>query len=69
MVTRAAAADTASMQTHDCSRVFIAEDSASIRSLLVELLGEIDGVCAVGEAETPAGKIREVISKCISAGH
>lgn len=45
------------METRSCSRVFIVEDSASIRSRLVELLGEIDGVCVVGEAETPADAV------------
>jgi len=45
------------MGTLDCSRIFIVEDSPSIRSRLVELLGEIDGVCVVGEADTPADAI------------
>ena len=39
------------METQCTGRVFIVEDSPSIRSRLVELLGEIDGVCVVGEAE------------------
>jgi DNA-binding NarL/FixJ family response regulator len=38
-------------------RVFIVEDSPSIRSRLVEMLGEIDGVCVVGEADTPAAAV------------
>jgi len=41
------------METRLTGKVFIVEDSASIRSRLVELLGEIDDVCVVGEAETP----------------
>jgi DNA-binding NarL/FixJ family response regulator len=41
------------MQTPRAGRVFIVEDSAPIRSRLVELLGEIDGVSVVGEAQTP----------------
>jgi DNA-binding NarL/FixJ family response regulator len=41
------------MQTHRIGKVFIVEDSPSIRSRLVELLAEIDDVCIVGEAETP----------------
>jgi DNA-binding NarL/FixJ family response regulator len=45
------------METRNCSRVFIVEDSASIRSRLVELLGEIEGVCVVGEAETPGDAV------------
>ncbi|NDP41592.1 MAG: response regulator [Aromatoleum sp.] len=45
------------MEPCSCSRVFIVEDSASIRSRLVDLLGEIDGVCVVGEAETPGDAI------------
>ena len=38
-------------------RVFIVEDSPSIRSRLVEMLGEIEGVCVVGEADTPAAAV------------
>lgn len=45
------------METRNCSRVFIVEDSAAIRSRLVELLGEIEGVCVVGEAETPGDAV------------
>ena len=45
------------METRNCNRVFIVEDSAPIRSRLVELLGEIEGVCVVGEAETPADAV------------
>ena len=45
------------METRHRSRVFIVEDSAPIRSRLVELLGEIEGVCVVGEAETPADAV------------
>lgn len=45
------------MKTRSCSRVFIVEDSPSIRGRLVELLGEIDGVCVVGEAETPGDAV------------
>jgi two-component system response regulator DevR len=41
------------METHCTSKVFIVEDSPLIRSHLVELLGEIDGVCVVGEAQSP----------------
>ena len=45
------------METNDRSRVFIVEDSTPIRSRLVELVGEIDGVCVVGEAETPGDAV------------
>jgi two-component system response regulator DevR len=41
------------MQTGCTGKVFIVEDSTAVRSRLVELLGEIDGVCVVGEAQTP----------------
>jgi DNA-binding NarL/FixJ family response regulator len=34
--------------------VFIVEDSASIRSRLVEMLSELKGIKIVGEAESPA---------------
>ena len=56
------------METRCSGRVFIVEDSASIRSRLVELLGEIDGVCVVGEAETPdeaVAGIRETQPHCV----
>ena len=45
------------MDTRRTGRVFIVEDSPSIRSRLVELVGEVDGMCVVGEAETPAEAI------------
>jgi two-component system response regulator DevR len=45
------------METQCTGRVFIVEDSPSIRSRLVEMLGEIDGVCVVGEADTPAAAV------------
>jgi DNA-binding NarL/FixJ family response regulator len=41
------------METRRAGKVFIVEDSALIRSRLVELLGEIDGVSVVGEAQSP----------------
>jgi DNA-binding NarL/FixJ family response regulator len=41
------------METRCTGKVFIVEDSPAVRSRLVELLGEIDGVCVVGEAQTP----------------
>lgn len=43
------------------TKVYIVEDSASIRSRLIELLSEIDGVCIVGEAETPADAITGIL--------
>ena len=46
--------DSSVMETNCAGRVFIVEDSPSIRSRLVELLGEMDGVCVVGEADSPA---------------
>ena len=56
------------METRCSGRVFIVEDSASIRSRLVELVGEIDGVCVVGEAETPdaaVAGIRQTQPHCV----
>ena len=56
------------METRCSGKVFIVEDSASIRSRLVELLGEIDGICVVGEAETPdeaVAGIRETQPHCV----
>ena len=45
------------METRSTGRVYIVEDSPSIRSRLVEMLGEIDGVCVVGEADTPEAAV------------
>ena len=56
------------METRCTGRVFIVEDSPSIRRRLVELLGEIEGVCVVGEAETPDAAvtgIRETQPDCV----
>jgi two-component system response regulator DevR len=41
------------METRCTDTVFIVEDSPLIRSRLIELLGEIDGVRVVGEAQSP----------------
>jgi DNA-binding NarL/FixJ family response regulator len=41
------------MAARTTGSVFIVEDSPSIRSRLVEMIGEIDGVRVVGEAESP----------------
>ena len=41
------------MDTRCTGRVFIVEDSAPIRSRLVEMLGAVEGLCVVGEAESP----------------
>ena len=54
MATRVALADSTVMENNCAARVFIVEDSPSVRSRLVELMGEMDGVCVVGEAESPA---------------
>ncbi|MEO8751088.1 MAG: response regulator [Casimicrobiaceae bacterium] len=41
--------------------VFIAEDSPSIRVRLVEMLGQLDGVGVVGDAETPGEAISGIL--------
>ena len=53
MAARAATAIVRPMESHRTGKVFIVEDSPSIRSRLVELLGAIDNVSVVGEAVTP----------------
>ena len=50
------------MTTPARSTVFIVEDSAPIRTRLGELLGEIDGVEVVGEAESPTDAIAGILS-------
>lgn len=49
------------MNTPKHTTVFIAEDSAMIRDRLVEMLGEIAGVEMVGDADTPAAAIAEIL--------
>jgi DNA-binding NarL/FixJ family response regulator len=53
MAVRATVADTAVMETRRTGKLFVVEDSPSIRTRLVELLGEIEGASIVGEAATP----------------
>ena len=49
------------MSTAIRTKVFIVEDSPSIRDRLVEMLGEIAGVEVVGDAETPADAIAGIL--------
>jgi len=55
--------DTGVMENNTATRtnVYIVEDSASIRARLVELLGEIEGVRIVGEAETPVDAVAGIL--------
>jgi DNA-binding NarL/FixJ family response regulator len=57
MAARERCGDSAAMEAQRTGRVFIVEDSPSIRSRLVEMVSEIDGVCVVGEAETTADAV------------
>lgn len=43
------------------TKVYIVEDSPPIRKRLIDLLSEIDGVCIVGEAETPVDAIAGIL--------
>jgi len=43
------------------TNVFIVEDSAPIRARLAEMLGEVNGVAIVGEAETPSTAIDGIL--------
>ena len=62
MLRRRAADHTAVMEkaggSEHRTNVFLVEDSASIRSRLSEMLGAVEGVSIVGEAESPAAAIR-----------
>ena len=49
------------MQMRLSNKVFIVEDSAAIRSRLIELLGAIEGVDVVGEAGTPADAVAGIL--------
>ena len=43
------------------TKVFIVEDSPAIRDRLVEMLGELDSVAVVGDAETPGDAIAGIL--------
>jgi DNA-binding NarL/FixJ family response regulator len=43
-------------------KVFIVEDSASIRERLTELMGEINGAAVVGFADTPSAAIAGILN-------
>jgi len=43
-------------------KVFIVEDSASIRERLTELMGEINGAAVVGFADTPSDAIAGILN-------
>ena len=45
------------METDRIGKVFIVEDSPSVRSRLVELVATIDGMRVVGEAESPSAAV------------
>ena len=51
------------METERADRinVFLVEDSAPIRTRLAEMLGAIDGVAIVGEADAPAAAIEGIM--------
>ena len=56
------------MATRCAGKVFIVEDSPSVRTRLVELVGAIDGISVVGEAESPSeavAGIRETRPDCV----
>ncbi len=55
------------METHRAGKVFIVEDSPSVRSRLVELVGAIDGMRVVGEAESPAAAVAESDERSLTA--
>jgi DNA-binding NarL/FixJ family response regulator len=61
MVALPTVADTVAMEMRRNRTVFLVEDSAPIRSRLVELLGEIDGVSVVGEAGTPEEAVAGIL--------
>ena len=53
------------MKTHCATRVlkvFIVEDSASIRERLIELMDEVDGAAVVGSADTPSDAIAGILN-------
>ena len=43
------------------TKVFIVEDSPAIRDRLVEMLGELESVAVVGDAETPRDAIAGIL--------
>jgi DNA-binding NarL/FixJ family response regulator len=64
MVRGGIASHTGGMQTDSSEaemNVFIVEDSASIRERLAAMLGDIEGVTVVGQAETPAEALEGIL--------
>jgi len=64
MVRGGIALHTGGMQTDPSEaemNVFIVEDSASIRERLAAMLGDIEGVSVVGQAETPAEALEGIL--------
>ncbi len=49
------------MGTPTPATIFIVDDSPSIRERLTDLLGDVDGLQVVGEAETPADAIEGIL--------
>jgi DNA-binding NarL/FixJ family response regulator len=47
--------------SHPCTNVFIVEDSESIRRRLAGLLGDIEGVTVVGQADTPREALEGIL--------
>ena len=47
--------------TIEQTKAFIVEDSASIRERLTGLLREIEGVCVVGEADSPGTAVEGIL--------
>ena len=64
MVRRGRGLHTGGMQTAPSEaemNVFIVEDSASIRERLVAMLGDMEGVAVVGEADTPRAALEGIL--------
>jgi DNA-binding NarL/FixJ family response regulator len=62
MVPAAGDPHTGSMEMATTSRsVFIVEDSPIVRKRLVALMGEIDGISVVGEADTPQDAVDGIL--------
>jgi DNA-binding NarL/FixJ family response regulator len=64
MVRRGLASHTGGMQSARSEaemNIFVVEDSASIRERLVAMLGDMEGVAVVGEADTPREALEGIL--------
>jgi len=53
--------ESGAMETRSATKVFIVEDSAPVRSFIVDFVARIEGASVVGEAETPRDAVEGIL--------